>query len=885
MKTFNIVAHSHLDREWYRTMQENRIKLIRFMDDLFETMENDPNYLYYELDAQTSFIDDYFDVKPENIERFRRLVQEGRLIIGPWYVQPDEHLPTAEGIVRNMLISKKISDRFGEFSNVAYVPDSFGQSATFPSLMSGFGLKSAILYRGFAEEDSKYNDFIWEGLDGSRLIAHWMPVGYGNAMFLREEDDKKNIEVVEENLELLEKRSVSDHLLMMSGSDQSFVKKFLPNTIERLNDLYKEKKYTFKFSRLQDYVDAISAHAKKMDVVRGELRKGKRSRTHNSIGATRMDIKMMNFQSEIKYLKVLEPLTSMMSCFGLESDAQIISRGWKYIVENHAHDSICCCCTDDIHREILMRMMFANQTADYLIKEKTEALNHRVNFNLELGRPVLIFSSYLGRRKEQVEVDVFVKDMNFEIVDRKGNNLEFEILHSSTFNLKDTKVSFTPIPDDFYHRVRIRAVVEMFGVGYDSIYVKEGKKYLHTGDSLAANSTLENKFLKLIIETDGSWTVEDKISSITYRNQHIFADDGNAGDEYDYSPSFNDRRYTSLNCLVSAETIENTPLVGSLRLKYSMMVPKTTNNESRSDELVQLGLNVVVSLQRDKTYFEVKTTVDNQAENHRIQVLFDLGQSVKTNFADVQLGEMERENEFALTEASEKAGWHERYYPVFNQHKYSGLKDDSENGLVILNKGLPQYEIYQEETTKLAVTLLSCVGAMGNTDLKYRPGRRSGSTDKTPDSQMKGVYTLEYAFMPVQSGSDYRQEAEKYINPMMGIAFAEFSNEGNLPDNLSIISSEDDLILSCLKPSESGDGVVLRVLNPSMDNVQNVEIKVNRFLFSSAETVNLAEDKVSDMRVKSKKLNNPDGSAMAEFGGVVQIENINRNQLISLKLK
>ena len=102
MKTFNIVAHSHLDREWYRTMQENRIKLIRFMDDLFETMENDPNYLYYELDAQTSFIDDYFDVKPENIERFRRLVQEGRLIIGPWYVQPDEHLPTAEGIVRNI---------------------------------------------------------------------------------------------------------------------------------------------------------------------------------------------------------------------------------------------------------------------------------------------------------------------------------------------------------------------------------------------------------------------------------------------------------------------------------------------------------------------------------------------------------------------------------------------------------------------------------------------------------------------------------------------------------------------------------------------------------------------------------------------------------------
>ncbi|PKM63925.1 MAG: alpha-mannosidase, partial [Firmicutes bacterium HGW-Firmicutes-20] len=510
MKTFNVVPHSHLDREWYRTLQENRIKLIRFMDDLFDTMEKDPTYLYYELDAQTSFIDDYFDVKPENLERFKRLVQEGRLIIGPWYVQPDEHLPTAEGTIRNLLISRKISDRFGDFGKVAYVPDSFGQSATFPSLMSGFGLKSAIMYRGFAEDDSKFNDFIWEGLDGSRLIANWMPVGYGNAMFLREDDDAKNIEVVEENIELLEERSVSENLLLMCGSDQSFVKKFLPNTVKRLNELYEDKQFTFKLSRLQDYIDAISLHAGKMEIVIGELRKGKRSRTHNSIGATRMDIKTMNFKSEMKYLKVLEPLTSMMTCFGLETDLEIINRGWKYIIENHAHDSICCCCTDDIHHEILMRMMFANQTADYLIKEKLEALNQRVNFNLELGRPVLIFSSYIGRRKEQIEVDVYVKNMEFVILNSKGKNLEFEILSSSEFNLKDTKVSFTPIPDDYYHKVKVRVLVEMFGFGYDSIYVKEGITNLLSKGDIAKENTLENDKIKLVIESDGMVVVQKK---------------------------------------------------------------------------------------------------------------------------------------------------------------------------------------------------------------------------------------------------------------------------------------------------------------------------------------------------------------------------------------
>jgi alpha-mannosidase len=147
------------------------------------------------------------------------------------------------------------------------------------------------------------------------------------------------------------------------------------------------------------------------------------------------------------------------------------------------------------------------------------------------------------------------------------------------------------------------------------------------------------------------------------------------------------------------------------------------------------------------------------------------------------------------------------------------------------------------------------------------------------------VYTLEYAFMPTQANSEYRLEAEKYVNPMMGIAFPEFSNEGNLPDNLTLISSEDHLILSCLKPNEVGDGLILRTLNPSTQSIKHAEVKVNRFLFKSVETVNLAEKKVDDKRVTSRKLNNPDGSAMAQFSGVIELTDVNRNQLVSLQLK
>lgn len=883
MKKFYIVPHSHLDREWYRTFQENRIKLIRFMDDLLDTMEQDPDYTFYTLDAQTSFIDDYFDVKPENKERFKKLVQDGRTPIGPWYVQPDEHLPTAEGIIRNLLISKHISDEYADFNRVGYVPDSFGQSATYPTLMKGFGIDSAILYRGFAEDDSKYNDFIWEGLDGSQIVANWMPIGYGNAMFLNE-DDENNQKVIEENIELLKDRSVSEHYLLMCGSDQSFIKKFLPLTVKRLNELYKNEGYEFEIATPQHYIDAIREHKNDMEVVRGELRKGKRSRTHNSIGATRLDIKKQNFEVEHTYLNVLEPLSALCELYGMDNDTQVINRGWKYIVENHAHDSICCCCTDDIHKELIMRMIYADQLAQYVIKEKFDGLHEKIRYTKNLGRPILLFSSYMKERTQQIEVDVYVKDEIFAIFDTQGNELAYDILKKETFNLKDTKVSFTPIPDDFYTKVHIRMSCSTHAYGYETVYIKEGINPTRIKGSMIDNGTLHNEIISMYVEDDGSFTITDLEQNVVYKNQHIIIDDGNAGDEYDYSPSFHDFSITSLGNLKQKTVLTDTPLEASIQYTYVLQVPKTTNNEKRSDEICDVVIETIASIHKGEKQIYFTTSIQNEAKNHRLQVRFDSGKRLQKNFADIQLGEIERENVFKQTLESEQ-GWHERYYPVFNQHAYAGLKDEKGQGFIIMNKGLPQYEIYQKSTTQLAITLLSCVGNMGNTDLKYRPGRRSGSTDATPDSQMMGTFTCEYSFMPIQEQDDYQHVAYTYVNPIHAISYAEYTSDGYLPDSLELIKSDSPLCVTTLKGAENKDGQILRILNPCAHKLKHIEVQVNRHVFTSISTTNLAEENIRNEHVHIRKLNNPDGSAMAIMSGTICIDECERNSLWTFRLK
>ena len=86
----HVVPHFHWDREWYFTAEESKILLVNDMEEVLTMLETREDYPYFVLDGQTSVLEDYFSVSPENRERVRALVQRGKLIIGPWYTQTDE---------------------------------------------------------------------------------------------------------------------------------------------------------------------------------------------------------------------------------------------------------------------------------------------------------------------------------------------------------------------------------------------------------------------------------------------------------------------------------------------------------------------------------------------------------------------------------------------------------------------------------------------------------------------------------------------------------------------------------------------------------------------------------------------------------------------------
>ena len=79
-----LVPHTHWDREWYRTFADFRVSMTRIVREILDRLERDPAFTHFLLDGQAILARDHCEIYPEDAERIRSLVREGRLSLGPW---------------------------------------------------------------------------------------------------------------------------------------------------------------------------------------------------------------------------------------------------------------------------------------------------------------------------------------------------------------------------------------------------------------------------------------------------------------------------------------------------------------------------------------------------------------------------------------------------------------------------------------------------------------------------------------------------------------------------------------------------------------------------------------------------------------------------------
>ncbi len=859
--TVYLLSSTHWDREWYQNFQGFRWRLTDMIDDLMDKLENNPDFDQFTFDGQTIVLEDYLEIAPENKERLSKLIKDGRILIGPWYVMPDEYLLSGESLIHNMLIGTKISKEFGvEPNKYGYICDIFGHTAQMPQIFKGFGMDGALLGRGTNEGDCPAH-FIWESPDGSKVITFKLQdnKGYGAFWFEMINFQERNTpEEMDEGI-----RNLMDHelsrsdipvVLIMDGQDHQHIHaERLLYAKKRIPELYPGAEV--KIVSLCEMVEELKGYTDKMPTLKGEINAPARDRNifvhliTNTL-SSRYDIKQANDKSQALLEKWAGPMTVTVNTVGKKPIRKAFyDTAYKHLIQNHPHDSICGCSPDQVHKDMRYRfdqaLEIGNEICDYGMQYLSRSEKEGENTVLTIANPLPF------KRKEAVTVDLWFdcdykyrysepisyygeERNSFLIVDKDGNEIPYRLLNVTRGK---KQVVCGKYYDFDRHTVSFEAQLPAGGTAEYMIVPKDGAvRYFDTLRTGA--NTAENDYIKLTVNNDGTVNILDKRTGKTYNNQLQFADNGEIGDGWYHVAPTNDRTYLSTggSCVVSV--LYDTPAKCTFSIEKQIYVPKNIqrvhelkSDIRRSDEYSLITITSNISITKSSPMVNVEMTVNNTAKNHRLRLIVPTGITENKYFASEAFCVVEREVKLPKEqEMWREACQHEKAMSTF------AYKKDSEGGLAFISGGgLHEIGAFDDSEGTLAVTLLRCIG-------------QAEPHQEAIDGQLIGEWKYSFGLLPIETESD--ADMQRYSDILStGIRYKEDRTDLEKAENRSffeLTSENGDICYSTLKPAESGKGSIVRIYNMSA-NKQDTTLTFAKEI-KAAYITDLEENKLSELK-------------------------------------
>ena len=179
---FGIIGHSHLDTAWLWTIAETERKTGRTYGSVLNLMDQFPKFKF--LQSSPCHADMVRRLYPGLFKRIAKAVKEGRWEPngGAW-IEPDCNLTGGESLVRQFLVGQMFTrEHFGYTADTLWQPDVFGYSAALPQILKGVEIPYFCTTKIGWNDTTRfpYDTFIWEGIDGTEVLAHfntthWVP--------------------------------------------------------------------------------------------------------------------------------------------------------------------------------------------------------------------------------------------------------------------------------------------------------------------------------------------------------------------------------------------------------------------------------------------------------------------------------------------------------------------------------------------------------------------------------------------------------------------------------------------------------------------------------------------------------------------------------------
>ena len=661
---------------------------------------------------------------------------------------------------------------------------------------------------------------------------------------------------------------IDSHRLFLNGTDFSTSHPELSDMLKDLNKIYKDRE--FVNCRLEEYAEVLHENVNKdgLKVIEGELRDGPSCDCSGNALASRIYLKQLNKKAQNILLHKTEPLAAVLSAYGVKYPKGMLDVAWKYMLESHPHDSINGVTqdktADDVENRLQQAIEIGGVTYDKMVAETLKMIDLS-SYDKE-DMVVVLFNplpyTVNGVVRACICTPAYENVWDFTAIDSNGNELKVQEVarDEKSFPVHDLQARPWPYLAD--RHICYLETGDVPACGYKTIKLIPGKSFNRNhfywlnmrqsiGEDISkTDNVLENEFLRIDVNNNGTLKLTEKETGREYDNLNYFEDTGDVGNYWAYYPPYKNKTINTLGANAKIWTEDNGPLSATIVIEYDLEVPAygtevpggVKGDCKRSDETVIMKITSCVTLKKGAKRVDIKTTVNNNAKNHRLRVAFPTCIKAVNACTSGHFTVDER----PVKPVKDKDG---KYWPEMQTLPMQHFVDvsDGDKGIALLNNCLTEYEVKNDENSTAYLTLFR---AMGNMIVTW--WEAVGVFPKQGGSQLQRTMEFEYSIYPHDGAWDkglVYKEAEMLNGPVVPYQVTPHA-KGTLPKEHSFVSIEPaNLIMSALKQAEDSESVILRLFNPTGNTIEGKVIMPKPA--KKAYVVNLNEDRQLELPLGS----------------------------------
>lgn len=324
---FTGVGHAHIDTAWLWPLSETVRKTARTFASQLGMIARYPGYVFGASQAQLyAYTKEHY---PSLYARVKAAVAAGSWEVqGAMWVEADCNLPSGESLVRQVVHGKRwFKQEFGVTVRNLWLPDVFGYSGQLPQILRKAGVPYFLTQKLSWNKVNTFphNTFIWRGLDGSEVLAHFPPENDYNARcrpaaLIKAQERHQERGVIDEAISLF---GIGDG---GGGPKEEFLERAV-----RMHDLNGCPPY--RFGHAQPVLERMDQHRSEYDTWSGELY----FELHRGTYTSQAGIKRANRRAEDALLAA-ELLAAVCDPTGYPR--QELDAAWKKVLTNQFHDII-----------------------------------------------------------------------------------------------------------------------------------------------------------------------------------------------------------------------------------------------------------------------------------------------------------------------------------------------------------------------------------------------------------------------------------------------------------------------------------------------------------------------------------------------------------------